>query len=203
MKLRSMMLALVCSIVGCSESEAASPAALDAGPTAPSIVGRWVSATCEALPQPDGSTMYFQRDFDIADSDWAIDGTLFADAACTTKVFTLSIEGGYRILRPSAVVDGAWDAEFDRDRIGLTVFYDGFRTMLGGACGELELGVEKDVTASGCAFIPSSSACEAEHDLISLRGDDLYFGQRPADGDMCSAPKRPRALTTASVRRSR
>ncbi|MEL7003590.1 MAG: hypothetical protein AAFN93_12775, partial [Bacteroidota bacterium] len=63
------------------------------------------------------------------------------------------------------------------------------------ACG-LTPFVEKDISVNGCALWKSVADCPADFDLLSL--DDkgrLYFGERPADNDMCTEDKRPTALT--------
>jgi hypothetical protein len=59
------------------------------------------------------------------------------------------------------------------------------------------------VGASGCANLGQRpiSACAADYDLVALDGDKLTFGNRPADNDMCTEAKRPKALSPLSSKK--
>ena len=169
------------------------------------LEGRWVSEGCEPMPQADGSTLYFGRDFTLGTGDWSIVGTIYGDDACTFPLLTLDIGGAYEIVGPAAAVGGAYEANFDRSSIALTPHVPDFVAWFDAeGCGEepWAAGVQQDVTADGCAFVPSASACPVEHDLVSLDGEDrLFFGQRPTGGDMCSPRTRPTALGEHAVAR--
>jgi hypothetical protein len=47
------------------------------------------------------------------------------------------------------------------------------------------------------------SECDGEYDLVTLRGDRLYLGARPADGNLCSEGKRPLELAENALVRKR
>ncbi|MEO0876216.1 MAG: hypothetical protein AAFY48_16580, partial [Bacteroidota bacterium] len=65
------------------------------------------------------------------------------------------------------------------------------------SCG-LEPNVEKDISVEGCALWAAVAVCNEDHDLLSLDEEGLlYFGERPADNNMCTADRRPTALTPA------
>ncbi len=51
----------------------------------------------------------------------------------------------------------------------------------------------------GCAGFGQypGADCPADYDVVKRDGDDLFFGARPADNDMCTAAKRPAALSPA------
>ena len=65
------------------------------------------------------------------------------------------------------------------------------------------LQVATEVLTEGCPGLGQypKSQCEADYDLVSVSGDDLRFGSRPADNDMCSADKRPKALAAFASHR--
>lgn len=169
------------------------------------LEGRWVSGECEPMPQADGSTLYFQRDFTLTTTAWEITGTIFGDEVCSFPLLTLDIGGDYEIVGPAAGIDGAHEANFGRSDIALTPHVQDFVDWFNGeGCGTQEwvVGETQDVSEGGCAFIPSSGVCPIEHDLVSPSGDDeLYFGQRPLDGDMCSPKTRPAELGELPVLR--
>lgn len=167
------------------------------------LAGHWVSEGCEPMPQADGSVLYFIRDFTLGVADWSITGTIYGDDACTYPLLTLDIGGAYEITGPSAGIEGAHEAGFDRSSIALTPHVPDFVAWFDSeGCGEdpWAVGVQQDVTADGCAFVPSAEACPVEYDLVSLDGTDrLFFGQRPVTGDMCSPENRPAALGEHAV----
>ena len=54
------------------------------------------------------------------------------------------------------------------------------------------------MTATGCIGVAhKTSECPAEYDIVSVDGDDLYFGQRVTD--MCKEDGRPTALVEYPV----
>lgn len=56
----------------------------------------------------------------------------------------------------------------------------------------LQKGIEKNITETGCSFLPSKTAYGQEYDLVKLVGQKLYLGAR--SNDMSSIEKRPIAL---------
>jgi len=169
------------------------------------LEGRWVSVGCEPLPQADGSTLYFLRDFTLQLQSWAITGTIFGDEACTFPLLTLDIGGGYAVVGPAEGIEGGFEADFDRSSIVLTPHVQDFVDWFDAeGCGSepWALDVAQDVSEAGCAFVPSSPACPVEYDLVAPDGDTLYFGTRPVEGDMCSPRDRPSELGEHPVART-
>lgn len=178
----------------------------DAGEAPPSLAGRWVS-DCVPSPQADGSTQYIQLDFDLTDTTWALDYVTHGDEACAVPLVTVSIAGPYELERPSASVDGAWEARFAFSEKSIRPEVDGLRdylnTLEGCGAADFETGVAQDVYASGCPGLGQypEATCSADYDLVRLDGDVLYFGARPADNDMCTPENRPTALSPLANRR--
>lgn len=207
--LRHSMFFVLLFALACGSETASAPDATSGGEdaaTAPSLVGRWIS-DCTPSPQADGSTQYFRLDFDLDATDWTLDYVVHGDAACEVPLVTVHIEGPYALERPSESVAGAWEARFGFERKTIRPEVDGLRDFLNSleGCGttDFETGVAQDVYASGCPGFGQypEASCEADYDLVRLDGDSLFFGARPADNDMCTAAKRPTAVSPVANRR--
>ncbi|HEU4539007.1 MAG TPA: hypothetical protein VFS00_33030 [Polyangiaceae bacterium] len=171
-----------------------------AGP--PAIEGAWKSA-CVAQPSQN-----FRLSFDIGPSDWSLDYDVYGDAACSSPFFTVRIEGPYELTGPSSAAAGAYEGRFGFatkvivPRSQAAVDFLGSPQGCGG--GEWAVGQATDVLASGCAALGQypASTCPADYDLVARQGDELRFGARPADNDMCSPAKRPAALSPLPLLRT-
>ena len=165
------------------------------------LVGSFASAGCEAYPNGMGGNNYLTRAFTLTETSWHLDLVLFADEACTTKLFTAVIDGPYALLGASATVAGATEGDFSFTTIvwtaHLPAMADTF-TMSGCGSEAWEVEVPQDVTATGCIGVAHPIAqCPTEHDVVALTGDELYFGERITD--MCAEAGRPAALAAYSV----
>ena len=172
---------------------------------APNVTGHWTSA-CFPSPQADGSTLYGRIDLVGTDPNhWTLDYVLHGDAQCSAKVVTTSIHGEYEVIDPSTVVQGAWNARFGFDDKTITPFVQPVADALGAAkCGSApwQVGVAQSVYAGGCAAFGQypQAQCPADYDLVSTDGTTLHFGNRPTDNDMCTAEKRPTALSPLALK---
>jgi len=168
----------------------------------PDLAGTWKSA-CESVPNGQGGTMNFTRTFKNTAKTWSIDFVVYEDTACTKKFFTAEIAGPYALGKPSAKVPGATEGEFLIASRKLTPASPDAAQMLSNACGGLdwEAGKAKDILKDGCKNLGMHPAatCKGENDLVKVDGKDLFFGQRPADGDLCTPAKRPTALGKTPV----
>ncbi|MDC0720432.1 hypothetical protein [Nannocystis bainbridge] len=191
--------ALACAH-GCDGDDTENPEA------APDIAGTWVG-DCLPSPQADGSTQYLRLEFAITGDAWKLDYVTHADDACATKLATVHIEGPYALQQPSSAVEGAWEARFGFTTKTIRPEVDGLRDYLNSleGCGasEFATGVAQDVLTTGCAGFGQypGADCPADFDLVKRDGDDLFFGARPADNDMCTAGKRPTALSPVANHR--
>ncbi len=164
---------------------------------APAIEGTWSSPACESTP--DGS-MHFTRTFKIDKGAWAIDFSTYGDAACKEKMVTVDIDGPYKLEKPSPKVKGATEAQFLFTRRKATPKSEGAAKWLSSvkACGKADwkAGESVDIDASGCPQLGAypKAQCAGEFDLVKVEGDQLFFGARPADGNLCSKEKRPAQL---------
>jgi hypothetical protein len=173
----------------------------------PSIKGKWVSEACESYPNPDGSKTYFKRLFSITDKTWAIDFSTFGDPKCSdaAKLLTVDIDGKYKLGKESSV-SGGTEGEFMFSNRKVTPKSEGILGWLNPAkvCGFADwvVGKTKDIQKIGCAQLGAHPLkdCKGEYDIVKLEGDKLYFGARPADGNLCSPVKRAKEFGTALVR---
>jgi hypothetical protein len=198
--LLTILFLLLTSACGAGQDkDASTPATSEA-----TLEGHWVSPSCESMPGQGGSTTYFTRDFTLTKTDWTLAFRLFADGACTQKLGTIDIGGPYKVLGDSVAVAGAREAVFSFGRRTVTAEAKGFADFLGTtSCGTKPwaVGASQDLLAGGCAALGAYpiAQCASDNDVVKVEGDRLWFGQRPADNDMCSADKRPRALGTTPV----
>lgn len=168
---------------------------------APDISGHWVS---ECVKVSEQQTM--KLDFQIAKDTWTLDYTTFVDPACQTKFMTVRIEGPYEIGNPAASIKGAFEGKFGFTKKTVTSHTDAATGFLGsdkGCGGSWTVGVAADVLEKGCAGLGQrpGNVCSADYDLVHTDGNTLTFGMRPTDNDMCTADKRPVALSKLSMKR--
>ncbi|MFT3768956.1 MAG: hypothetical protein QM820_26245 [Minicystis sp.] len=101
----------------------------------------------------------------------------------------------------SAKVEGASEGVFSFDTRTITpkaqAFADFLDTLDGCGAGAWKVDTAGDIFASGCAALGSYPAamCPADYDVVKVSADALQFGARPADNNMCTADKRPTALS--------
>jgi hypothetical protein len=144
-------------------------------------------------------------EFDNTSDRWKLDYAVFADPACTQRLVVVGIDGSYQIGTASARIHGAHDAIFRFDHKTITpevqAIADALNTMPCG--GGFAVGVAKDVYEQGCPGFGqyAHASCSADYDLVSRQGDQLRFGNRPADNNMCAEDKRPTALATLVLHR--
>jgi len=199
MSTRSLcLLALASLLTACGAPQTPAPAA----PAAPDLTGRWTSACI-----PNGSGQHIQLRFAMTARDWTLDYVTYADAACATPFVTARIEGPYELGAPSAVA-GAFDGTFRFTRKTLRAhgaMAAGFLSSPQGCGRAFAADTDVDITAQGCAGLGQQpvSACGQDYDLVSVDGDSLRFGQRPADNNMCTTERRPTALSPLAMTRQR
>lgn len=168
-------------------------------PQLQSLSGKYASQGSEDW----GRGTFGRRQFTFDKGKWTLDFTLALDPQMTKKVFSFRTYGAYRVLKPSRVVKGAFDAVFYEDAKFVTLHAVEPQLVQGfglSGCG-LSPGVEKDISTSGCALWKPVSSCREDHDLLAVdKTGALFFGRRPQDNDMCTADKRPTALLPAVVK---
>ncbi len=176
----------------------ASPAAADPdADTLARLNGHYASLAAEPWYGAYGT-----RDFRFADGRWSLSFVFALDEAMTRPVFQFRTEGPYRIGPRSAAVPEAFEAVFGEERKRLTLLTDdpALAARMGLASCGLTVGVERDISASGCANWKPVAVCDEDHDLLALTPDgSLRFGVRPRDNDMCTADRRPTALLPPPV----
>lgn len=162
------------------------------------LAGRWDSTACEAIPNGDGTHSYIQRHFQLTEEKWTLNLDAFGDAQCQTKLFTARVVGPYTLERDSEKVTGATEGNFGFGERYLTAHVQPLADVFnqsGCGAGAWTVGAEQSVPGACLSFKPLT-LCGTDHDVVKVDGNQLFFGQRPADNDMCSPDKRPQALAS-------
>ena len=141
------------------------------------------------------------RRFAFSGGAWELTFVHALDPQMEKKTFQFRTGGAYRIVEPSATVQGAYGGVFGEAWKKVTLLTDD--PALVKAFGFAECGlvpnVEIDISQKGCANWKPVAACGEDHDLVALSGARLWFGVRPRDNDMCTPDKRPTALLEPPV----
>lgn len=166
----------------------------------PSLVGRWASDCIAASPQ-----QVFRLEFELDATRWKLDYRAFADGACGTPFLTVHIEGAYELTGPSAEVAGASHARFGFAVRNVTPHLEAAAQFLASNAGcdraGFAVGVATDILEQGCAGLGAYplAACPAELDLAWREATTLRLGARPADGNLCTEDRRPKALSPVAL----
>lgn len=194
-------IAAIAAACGHTEETPDSPtpdAAGDETPTPPDISGRWTSGCLDFTPE-GGDPNIFQLDFDLTADRWAIDYVVHGAPDCSAPLLTVHIDGPYALTAPSETVEGAWEADFRFDEKTMTPHVDGMVQTLSSieGCGDGPFALDEatSVLGAGCAPFGQypGESCSQDYDLVLLSADgqQLRFGNRPADNNMCTPDRRP------------
>ena len=210
---------LALAVVACGPKkpveEAAAPAetpvAEEAAPTAEEapasenafeatdLVGTWVGP-CFASPSGDGS--FNQLTFRMTETEWDLDYVAHGDENCTAKFLTVNIKGPYELGEASSVAEGAREGTFSFASKTVTGHMDAALGVINGACGVTDTAVDAPLDlAGGCAGLGAYpiAECAADNDIVMVKDNNLHFGARPADNNMCSPDKRPTSFEGGAV----
>ena len=147
---------------------------------------------------------YGKREFTFEKGSWSLRFHLALDPELKKPVFEFRTGGPYKIGSQSAAVPNAYEAVFHETAKYVTLLTNDPGLIQGfglAGCG-LQLKVEADISAGGCANWKPVAECGEDHDLLAIDNvGALYFGVRPKDNNMCTADKRPKALLGPVVRR--
>ena len=130
--------------------------------------GFWEHERCQ-VQERDGRRTSSRSLFAIfADREWGVAFTQYADGACQTRVMTAVLRGTYEPTASSRQAQGAVDVTFRFSRKSLVAHDAALLDRLNaGGCGSgrWEMGIERDITSTGCLSIESLAACPQEYDL--------------------------------------
>jgi hypothetical protein len=160
----------------------------------------WSSAPCSTVALGPGSNLSnIQRTFNLAGKSNTIQYRFFADDKCTLGLFTFVLKGGIDIGKPVADVEGAVEVNVALERVLFTLDSPrGGPAAKGCGDGQFELGVQRDVTESGCLFIKPKATCGVDYDIMKIKDGMATPGFRTAN--MCKPEGRPTALQTTGAR---
>lgn len=139
-----------------------------------------------------------KRVFTFDKGKWTLLFTLALDPAMNMQVFQFRTFGTYQLQDKSNKVANTYNAVFYEEKKLLTLKTsdENLIKAFGFVPCNMTKDVEQDVSEQGCSGWKSVAACPGDYDLLSLdKEGKLYFGNRPADNNMCSPDKRPTSLT--------
>jgi hypothetical protein len=176
------------------------------GPLGASLVfaqaapSEWSSAPCSTVALGPGTNLSnIQRTFNLAGKSNTIQYRFFADDKCTLGLFTFVLKGGIEIGKPVPDVEGAGEVIVGLERVLFTLDSPrGGPAAKGCGDGQFEVGVQRDVTESGCLFIKPKATCGVDHDIMKIKDGMATPGFRTAN--MCKPEGRPIALQAAGAR---
>lgn len=159
--------------------------------------GTWVSENAEDL----GNGTFGYREFTFDENSWNLKFSLFLDEAMNKPVIMFRTFGNYEITGDSKLVSGANEATFFMEKKFLTLLTDNedVITNFGFSNCNLSMNVEKEITNTGCSFFVSNDVCDKEYDLLQLKDNKLYLGERITD--MCQESGRPKGLNYPLIKK--
>ncbi|APR80117.1 Hypothetical protein A7982_05464 [Minicystis rosea] len=187
-------------VPACSSSSTPSPD--DPAAVAEALTGDWRGSCFDA-----GNGQHAQLTFHIEAARWAVEYVVHGDATCTAPLGDLHIAGPYEIVGASTKVAGASEGIFSFDERTITPKAQGFAdylgTLEGCGTGAWKVDTAVDILEGGCAPLGSypNATCHADYDVVKVSEAGIQFGQRPADNNMCTADKRPTALSADVLHR--
>jgi hypothetical protein len=157
---------------------------------APDVKGHWKSAGAEDM----GNGSFSTREFTLTNTTWELAFTIYADKELKVPLVAMNFSGGWKTTGASKSVPGASEALFEFKKKTVTLHAKDAAKGFGmDGCG-LTVGIPLDVSKNGCSFVTPVATYGKEFDLLKRDGEQLFFGARPADGNMGSEDKRPTAL---------
>lgn len=169
--------------------------------TMPDLRGEWASAGCEETVSADGAS-YVKRSYVFTEGRWRLELRFHADAACAKELFSLDVEGPYalgpKLMNPRTAVE----SRFGIERMRLTPHDVEAAIAFGKAfCGSEPwvVGQGQDISRRGCLGIPSIEECPTEYDIIAVRRDALWHGDRSQG--LCDPSRLPSSYGPYPVKR--
>ena len=138
----------------------------------------------------------------MTETEWDLDYVAHGDENCTAKFLTVNIKGPYELGEASSVAEGAREGTFSFASKTVTGHMDDALGVINGACGVTDTAVDTPLDlAGGCAGLGAYpiAECAADNDIVMVKDNNLHFGARPADNNMCSPDKRPTSFEGGAV----
>ena len=158
----------------------------------PMLQGDWESVASEA-----SGPIYATRAFHFEGDRWKVVFHAYADAGKNVPLFTLNVGGLFVIGDQSATVPGAYEGIFPARYRYITADSEAGVNFFAGMGCALRKDDERELISNGCGFVPSLMQAMGEYDLVSIRDEQLFFGDR--SGDLTKA--RPSQLTPYPLRK--
>lgn len=159
---------------------------------AAALTGTWHSVAPEAM-----GNLHALRHFVISSDHWKVRFNAFADAQARQPLFTLEVGGVYTLGGASPTVSGAWEGVFPAQYRRITADSEAGVALFAAMGCTLRAGTPLALVSQSCGFVPSLMTAMGEYDLVAIKDDQLFFGDR--SGDLTRS--RPNKLTPHPLRR--
>lgn len=162
-------------------------------------VSEWTSAPCSSVALGPGTELsHLRRTFLLGHPDYTIQYHFYADEQCRLPLYSFVFKGAADTTARSASVPDALEVTVRLARVLFTLDSPrGAPAAQACADGKFEIGVQRDVTASGCLHIAPLASCGVDFELVRIKDGVATPGFRTAN--MCSAQGRPQALQSAGA----
>lgn len=184
-----------------SLSQPSRPLVAEAAPTPPfteaSLVGEWDSGCARYVRGPGPEASFIRRHYLFTERAFSARYTFFADEQCKRALGVFHLSGPYKLGKVVPTAPTARDVDVTFARILLTVEAPEFLPRVQ-MCGNRpwEVGVQQDVTETGCIAFKPKATCGMDYDIVTVAGDVLFPGFRNLN--MCVPEGRPVKLQTTA-----
>jgi hypothetical protein len=154
----------------------------------------WSSAPCSSLAiGPGDEISHLQRIFLLGKLDYTIQYKYFSDPQCKLPLYSLIFKGTSDTTGVSKTIADTLDVTVNLDRVLFTLDSPrGAKAAVACGDGKFEVGVQRDVTSSGCLHIKPKSVCGYDYEIVKIKDGVAIPGFRNAD--MCTLQGRPTKL---------
>lgn len=165
------------------------------------IYGSWTSESLELYESPAGK-VWCWRELEVMDGEWSLEVTFLEAEAPEDKAYRIRGMGTINIGAPATEDAAARYADFNFDKRYLTPLSEKFaRLFASGDCGGgWPVGEERDISRTGCMFVPSVWRCPTEYDIMKFEGGKLFLGDRHED--LCDFQQRSTHLSPYPLTRA-
>lgn len=158
------------------------------------LLGSWAAAA----PEKVGS-YFINKKITFNNGSWSEQMDYYQDAAARKLVLSLLGGGTYNIEKKAKLPGAAYNIMFRFDKKTLVLRDNGSPVIsrFGLKNCNLEIGLPRDLSASGCGLFSSIKDYGYEYNIISLDKGVMQLGAQPADNNLSTEALRPTALGQA------
>ncbi|MFZ4523089.1 MAG: hypothetical protein ACOYNC_15370 [Bacteroidales bacterium] len=151
-----------------------------------------------------GHGVFSNQTFTFSGTAWELNEQVMFDSVMKIPVFIFRAIGTIELVGKSTLIPGVWNTDFSFTSRTVTLQTENpeiIKSLGFTNCG-FKTGVTVDVPDEGCGgFLNGVKNCPVEYDLILIKGDDLFLGDRPFTNNLCKSELRSNRLRSYSHKR--